>query len=378
MMTITRFEKLLEGFEPDFDFTPAPGITEDEFAGRVERLRREATVDGYDALLIHADGGPGFSTTNGFLRYICDWKRDGLLIIPTDTDRGLHLLSFFHRKSSFRPAGEPVGVEAIWQISPFDREYAGRPGDATHKTAEACAQILRDFGYESGNFAVMGDESSGKYWSILLEELPRARISHENGLIHRMERVRSVAEQDILRTAAQLIDIGYQAACYVTKPGVSDYEIYSAFTFAQMARGGESGDGYQIGINQWGTHCGKPYGHIVRSGDLINLYISGVTYHGYSAQTARMIAIGDITPEQETTLEMCTDAVRRGRHSFGRVYGSATCTKPRSLPISSAGTSATIRQRGCHGIGQRWMTAARAGFRSVTCQTKTTNGKAVA
>ena len=37
--------------------------------------------------------------------------------------------------------------------------------------------------------------------------------------------------------------------------------------------GGETGDGYQIGINRYGTHCGKPYGHVVRPGDLINLYI---------------------------------------------------------------------------------------------------------
>ncbi|MCA0044242.1 M24 family metallopeptidase [Celeribacter sp. ASW11-22] len=78
-----------------------------------------------------------------------------------------------------------------------------------------------------------------------------------------------------------------------------------------MSRGGESGDGYQIGINQWGTACGKPYGHRVRPGDLINMYVSGVTYHGYWAQTARMMAVGNITARQEETLGMCTDAVRR-------------------------------------------------------------------
>ena len=126
-----------------------------------------------------------------------------------------------------------------------------------------------------------------------------------------MQHVRSPAEQAQIRTAAQLLDIGYQAMCHVARLGISDHELYAAFTFAQMARGGEWGDGYQIGINQWGTHCGKPYGHIVRSGDLINLYTSAVTYQGYTAQSARMMAAGSITVEQETTLEMCTDAVRR-------------------------------------------------------------------
>ena len=82
------------------------------------------------------------------------------------------------------------------------------------------------------------------------------------------------------------------------------HEILAAFTYAQMALGGETGDGYQIGINEFGTHCGKPYGHIVRPGDLINLYISNVTYRGYTAQTARMnlsVSVQQLTVEAALT-----------------------------------------------------------------------------
>ena len=114
------------------------------------------------------------------------------------------------------------------------------------------------------------------------------------------------------RTAAQLADIGIQAAYHVTRPGVTDFEIYAAFTLAQLARGGETGDGYQIGINEYGTHCGKPYGRVVRPGDLINLYISNVTYQGYTAQTARMIVVGEATDRQERVLEACARG-RQGR-----------------------------------------------------------------
>jgi hypothetical protein len=173
-------ERLLDGFEPDFDFEPAPPLPEAEFAERIEKMRRAAAVAGYDALLLHADGASGFSTTNGFLRYACDWAREGLLIIPTDTDRGLHLLSFFTESVLLPPAGEPVGVAAIWQISPFDREYSARPGSPAGKTAEACAKILRDFSYERGTFGVIGDASSSKYWGLLAEELPRAHFVPDN------------------------------------------------------------------------------------------------------------------------------------------------------------------------------------------------------
>lgn len=306
-----RFEKLLDGFEPDFDFEPAPRIPEEEFALRVEHLRRAALVAGHDALLVHADGGVRFSTSNGFLRYVCDWAREGILIIPTDPDLEMQLFSFFTQSVLLPPGGEAVGVDTIWQVGPNDLEYAGRRGDPTRMTAEAVAKALRGLGFADGSLGVVGDVTSTKYWNIVLEELPKAQIHDKTHVIVAMNRLRSVAEQAQIRTAAQLIDIGYQAACHVAKPGVSDYEIFAAFTFAQMARGGESGDGYQIGVNQWGTHCGKPYGHVLRAGDLINLYISSVSYHGYSAQTARMMAVGEITPDQETTLEMCTEAVRR-------------------------------------------------------------------
>jgi Xaa-Pro aminopeptidase len=141
--------------------------------------------------------------------------------------------------------------------------------------------------------------------------MPKAKLVADNGIIDRMQKIRSPREVEMFRAAAQLISIGTQAAYHVTRPGVTDAEIYAAFTWAQLARGGETGDGYQIGINQYGTHCGKPYGHVVRSGDLINLYISNVTYRGYTAQTARMIAVGEITAHQEAVLAACTEGVKR-------------------------------------------------------------------
>lgn len=310
-MTSHRPEALLDGFEPDFAFTPAPRITDGEYASRIEKIRREATVAGHDVVFIHANGAPRYATSNTHLRYACNWEREGILVIPTDADKGLHLFSFFNDAAIMPPGGEAVGVEAVWQVSPLGREYSGRTGEPKRRTAAACAGRLRDLGLARGSVGVAGDASSWAFWDLLGEELPGARIADETGILDRMQRIRSPGEQAQIRCAAQLIDIGYQAACHVTRPGVTDHEIYAAFTFAQLSRGGETGDGYQIGINAWGTHVGKPYGRVVRPGDLINLYVSTVMYHGYAAQASRMMAVGDITDEQEETLAMCTEAVRR-------------------------------------------------------------------
>ena len=317
---------------------------------RLRRIRRDAAVAGYDVTLVNANMVGWFHTSNPYLRYVCDWAREGILIIPTDTDASLQLLSFYTESVLLPPGGEPLLVEDIWQVAPWGRESLDRPGSPLVKAVEGCANLLKKLGFERAQIGLIGDDTSPPYWAGLAQELPKAKFAPATDIILRMQRIRSTGELAIIRSAAQLADIAYQAACHVTRPGVTDYEIYAAFTYAQMARGGETGDGYQIGVNQYGTHCGKPYGHVIRDGDLINLYVSNVSYHGYCAQTARMIAVGTITPQQEEVLQMCVDGVRRAERlikpgaSFDSLHEAAfaaytergylTSTKTRTMPFN--------------------------------------------
>lgn len=304
-----RMERLLDGFEPDLEFTPVPPLPEGEFADRLRRIRQEASAAGHDLLLVHADSIGSYKVSNSYLRYICDWAREGMLIIPTDTDRPLALYTVFSSSVVLPPAGEPVLVDDIWQVGTWGRETYNRPGRALDRVVEATAAHLTGLGLGKAQIGLIGDATSAPYWAGLATLMPGCRFEAAHGIVDRMQRRRSKAEQAVVRAAAQLACIGMQAAYHVVRPGVTDHEIYAAFTFAQMARGGETGDGYQIGINPYGTHCGKPYGHVVRPGELINLYISAVQYHGYTAQIARMIAVGDITDAQEEVLAMCTEGV---------------------------------------------------------------------
>lgn len=306
-----RIGALLADFQPDFTFSAPPPLPLEEFEERLRKIRRQAVEAGHDALIVHAGSVGWFHASNPYLRYICDWMREGVLIIPTDNNKPLTLLSFFTQSVLLPPAGEPLLVEDIWQIGPIGREYADRPGDAVVKTAEKCAAILRQLGLARAQIGKIGDRTSLTFWASLEIQLPGSQWIVDNAILDRLQKVRSAREIEMFRAAAQLISIGTQAAYHVAKPGITDHEIFAAFTAAQMAFGGETGDGYQIGINAFGTHCGKPYGHIVRPGDLINLYISNVTWRGYTAQTARMIAVGDITARQELVLNACTEGVKR-------------------------------------------------------------------
>ena len=115
----------------------------------------------------------------------------------------------------------------------------------------------------------------------------------------------------------------------------------------------------------------------MRAGDLINLYISSVKYHGYSAQTARMMAVGTITPEQETTLEMCADAVRRAEKLIRPGVRFSDLHKAAFSAYIERGYL-TRRHDGDDAVqlGIRWTTAAPAGADpSDTSRTRTTSAR---
>jgi Xaa-Pro aminopeptidase len=308
--TAAPVERLLGDFAPDFDFVPAPPIPAAEYAERMRKLKREAVSAGHDAVVVHCDTVGWFHAAHAYLRYLCDWMREGVLIIPMDEGKEPVLLSFFTQSVILPPGGEPVGVDRILQVGAIGREYADIPGDSGQRTVEAAARLLEGIGAARGSIGFIGDRRSAAFRSALTVALPGARVTDQHGILDRMQRTRTPAEIAVIRTAAQLISVATQAAYHVARPGVTDYEIYAAFTMAQMARGGETGDGYQIGANQWGTHCGKPYGRVMRRGDLGNLYVSNVTYQGYTAQTARMFAFGDLTARQELVLDACTRGMK--------------------------------------------------------------------
>ena len=117
MTPLMNCEKLLEGFEPDFEFIPPKAIPETEFYSRIEKIRRAAVVAEHDVTLINANLAINYNTSNKFLRYACDWPREGILMIPTDSQKGLQLFSFWSQSVLLPPSfGEAIGVEKLYQV----------------------------------------------------------------------------------------------------------------------------------------------------------------------------------------------------------------------------------------------------------------------
>lgn len=112
-------ERLLGDFAPDFDFIPAPPIPVSEYAERMRKLKREAVSAGLDAVVVYCDTVGWFHAAHAYLRYLCDWMREGVLIIPLDEGKRPVLLSFFTQSVILPPGGEPVGWTASCRSGPW-------------------------------------------------------------------------------------------------------------------------------------------------------------------------------------------------------------------------------------------------------------------
>ena len=117
--------------------------------------------------------------------------REGVLIVPTDSDKPLTLLSFFTQSVLLPPGGEPLLVDEIWQIGPIGREYADRPGDSVIKTAEKCAEILAHLGLRHAQIGQVGDRTSLTFWAALNALMPKCRFIADNPILDRLQKVRS-------------------------------------------------------------------------------------------------------------------------------------------------------------------------------------------
>ena len=183
----------------------------------MRRVRREGVVAGHDVLIAHTDTVGWFHASNAYLRYLCDWMREGVLIIPMDEDKPLTLLSFFTQAVILPPGGEPVRVEDIWQVGAVGREYADAPavgGKDRRGLRQAC--VRPDFGPSADR--LHRRSQAPRISSAFCGSNARRKV-RERQRRHRPDAARALAARDrYSRAAAQLIDIGIQAAYHVASP----------------------------------------------------------------------------------------------------------------------------------------------------------------
>jgi len=106
--------------------------------------------------------------------------------------------------------------------------------------------------------------------------------------------VKSPAEIAILEKAAEITDIGLNAAKAAIRPGVTELDVYTEMTYAMGKAGGEEA-GITLPVNSGPkANCGhaRASHRVIQAGEQVNIDVSGV-YRRYHANAGRAFYIGE-------------------------------------------------------------------------------------
>jgi Xaa-Pro aminopeptidase len=156
-----------------------------------------------------------------------------------------------------------------------------------------------------------------RYAFELRDSLAGAELLDVTAALDDLRLVKSPAEIEYLRRAAQIADIGVSAGIETIRAGISDCEVMAAIQHAVSTAGGEF-PAYPFLVDARGTLHGTPIGKVLAEGDTVYMEVSGVTRR-YHCNISRTVAVGEPSAKLrelyavvKEALDQATDALRAG------------------------------------------------------------------
>lgn len=166
-----------------------------------------------------------------------------------------------------------------------------------------------------------------------------------------MRAVKGRDELAALQRAAQIVDIGIEAAAATIAPGATEREVATAVERAMLKAGADS-----IPFNAvlTGTNSALPHGQtgdaVMREGDMVICDI-GATYRGYNGDITRTFSVGKPTPQMAEVYGVVYEANRAAcRAARPGVTGEQLDSIARNV-IARAGFGEYFIHRTGHGLG---------------------------
>ena len=272
-------------------------ITHDEYRQRAASLQAAMEVEGLDALLV-------YSWKRGLVRYVSGYHpnfvaNQAVLVLPRQGPPALRIRFPFDLARARRES---------WID---DIRASGSPAQMVYEAAgviQARGLAQGRIGLATGDNVI--NELPYTLYSILQSALPDAALSDARQLLLQARRIKSQAEFGLLRAAAQLADVGAEAAHQALAPGLSDFEVVAAAESAMRSRGAEM---HLVAISSKGMHepIGPPQDRIIEAGDNVILEVA-VQKSGYTAQAARVFYVGDPSPGQREIYRAAYQAYQAG------------------------------------------------------------------
>lgn len=177
-------------------------------------------------------------------------------------------------------------------------------GDAVAQSVKAVLPRARKIGLEIGGGQHQGVISASEY-RLLMDKLKAVELVPAMKLLDELMMLKSPAELELLRRAAEITDVGMEAAFAHIAPGRTELEIVgqaeaamrtAGNEFVWSVTGSELGSGYRQSYNKGFTAL--PSTKRIQHGDMITIDLHS-TFEGYLGDLALNAIVGKPSAEQE-------------------------------------------------------------------------------
>ncbi|MGQ0567933.1 MAG: M24 family metallopeptidase, partial [Armatimonadota bacterium] len=216
-------------------------------------------------------------------------------------------------------------------------------------------EAVREKDLHNSRVGLFGDDlmPAGMYREIT-EALPGLRLEPADDLLTGLRLIKSPREQQLLRKASQICDIGYVAAFAAIRDGAKETDVCAAGIAGAIAAGADfirylrthSGP-----YSAWGIRWPQAMDRVMRNGEMIALDLIGA-YWGHQFDVLRSSVVGrKATDAQKRQLETALAATRAAIAAARPGVPAEDLVKAANKVIEDQGYGKYARPFIGHGIG---------------------------
>ncbi|MDB4444205.1 M24 family metallopeptidase [bacterium] len=302
-----------------------PVLSEKERDRRWRRLRALMTDQGVECLVVF-----GLKSREQFDGYLTNDRTGGIAIFPLE---GEITQLIGHPQDLVSHLVSDTRGEVSW----VHDVRAGVSG-------AALVEVLKEKGYERSDIGIVGlniyDEQRVEgyvpynTWEYVLKNLTHARFHEMSQAFAELVLVKSDEEMKLVRRAAEIAELAAETMMEVTRPGVSESEIYASLVYQLLLHGangnnvpkatpiilhsGPANPGWGPPI--WLIRGQEP--RIIQRGDLVQAEIFS-RYGGLEAQVQMSVAIEPVDPVNRKCAEIARESYEAGLRLLrpGKTFG---------------------------------------------------------
>ncbi|HEU0116381.1 MAG TPA: M24 family metallopeptidase, partial [Thermomicrobiales bacterium] len=261
-------------------------ITPAEIRERQARARQATGAAGYDALLVV---GRSFYDRPGDLAYLSNHFPPFPATVFSAQMRGMG-----HAFLILPVAGEPILVTDPRgyrrDLVPIERTIAADDLGA------AVVGALREAGLDRGRVALADEDIlPAAFARFFRDELPALALVPDESIVSGLRRIKSPAEQRLLREAARCADAGLRAAvARIGQPGSTERDVSAAGIAAAIEAGADFVRYFRVHSGPWsaaGSRWPPAMDRVIESGDVVAMDVIGA-FGGYGFDVNRTTVKG--------------------------------------------------------------------------------------